>query len=149
MPGTWEPDTSDSSFPHLFTILDVDDWEACGFDVVSPLRQAVLHAGGADDRELRLPASHSTSNICGIVAQPIGKVEPLKVAAARRAFGTLDVSYLLQLSLHLGLESNGLALVDHIAQLAKHCIDKCTDDMVVKILERRRLAYEDLVHGYL
>ncbi len=126
----------------LFTILDLDDIEAMPFEVHSPLWYAVHAAGKGSEKEIDLPEGSAGGSLV-MQARKAGPVEPLKVCAARRGFGSLDLSYLRQLAVHLGA-TDEITVVDIISELLKVILPADTPpDVFVAALENRMLSYEE------
>lgn len=123
----------------LFTILNLDDWEARPFEIHSPLHVAVAQSGGQAESSVTVGPSSNCGRLT-MVAVPTGPVEPLKVVAARGAFAQLPLAALRTLCT-FGL-TPGTSLLECISALARHLLPQCTDEEVLAVLRVREVNFE-------
>ncbi len=135
------PVVDDGTKSRLFTIVDIDNIEATAFEVRSPLFYAVQTAAGFSEKEVDVPEGSAGGNFI-MMARQTGAVESLKLCAARKGFGSLELSYLRQLAAHLGA-ADEVTLVDMIASLIKHILPESPAETVLQALENRLVSYEE------
>ena len=94
------------------------------FEISGPLHFAVQEVVGCNsDRVINLPEG-SASLQHSLMARKTGAVEPLKVVAARRGFGNLELSYLRTYAVYLGVPER-VTMVECMEELVKASLPDC------------------------
>ncbi len=77
-----------------------------------------------------------------MVARQVSEPRPLLEVSALQGFGTLGVAQLRELADFCGADYTDLALAPMLTTLAKKVLPGCTEDMVVRCLQARSIAFE-------
>ena len=145
--GLFEVLTDQASVRSFVAILDPSRFEAMPITWISPMQRAIrreLAAVGKDGYDWHQVQLKEASHYgpLSVVAMPLGPAKDLLEVVATQGFFDLPLSYLRDLCQKLDVDIKGTSLVKVLESLVFHLVPGCTNEIFLRILDRRGLFHE-------